>query len=88
MRTTFQEVSLTRQKKVYCPHCNKKLLRTKKFWQTLSPYNRDRFGLEKTREEVYKDLDIEASIWVKEAEKCSQCIRSEQKENKTSVELV
>lgn len=71
---TFNEVAIQGQKSVKCSGgCGRRLKRSKKFWQTLSPFNKNAAGELKTREEIYEELRAERNAWLNETETCSHC---------------
>lgn len=71
---TFSEVAIHGQKSVKCTKgCGRRLKRSKKFWQTLSPFNKNAAGEVKTRDEIYEQLRDERRVWLNEAETCSHC---------------
>lgn len=75
MRVTFREVSLYGQKSVKCRGgCGRRLRRSKKFWQTLSPFNINSNRVPKTPEEIYAELKIELKAWKDSPETCAHCL--------------
>lgn len=71
---TFNEVSLQGTKSVKCAGgCGRTLKRSRKFWQTLSPFNKNTSGTLKTRDEIYEELRAERNAWMGEAETCKHC---------------
>lgn len=74
MITNFEEVSLHGYKTVKCAGgCGRRLQRTKKFYQTLNPFNKDKRGRIKGREQIYKELNEENKKWKTEAVFCIHC---------------
>lgn len=76
MRSTihFDEVKRTGYKNVKCSKgCGRKLRRQKKFWQTLNPFNKNKDGTVKTREDIHKALDAEVKKWQEQPETCIYC---------------
>ena len=71
--TTFAEVAIRMEKKTKCTNCKKRLVRRKKFWQTLSPFNKNILGWPKTREEINVELSDEVSLWRVQPELCRSC---------------
>lgn len=65
---TFDEVSIKGRVRVKCSHpgCNKMVQRTKKFHQTLNPWNTNKDGNVKTREQIRADLFNEREKWERE----------------------
>lgn len=79
---TFNEVAIHGQKAVKCAGgCKRVLRRSQKFWQTLSPFNKNASGALKTREEIYDELMRERRTWLKQPETCKHCQRKETKAN-------
>jgi hypothetical protein len=68
----FEEVKLRKTVRVFCPARNKKVSRSKMFWQTINPYNRDAAGNPKTREAILIELRKEMSEWMPDCG-CSGC---------------
>lgn len=67
MRTitrNFDEVSVTATKH-FVDSDGKKRQKTKTFFQTLNPYNRNSDGLPKTRKEIYTEILAERDAWLK-----------------------
>jgi hypothetical protein len=70
---TFEEVNLTDNKSGICPVCGKHCSRTKKFWQTISPFNINAEGFVKSREEIYRELTVKIKEWGKIPPKHEKC---------------
>lgn len=71
---TFNEVLIQGQKSVKCAGgCGRRLKRSKKFWQTLSLFNKNAAGEVKNRDEIYEQLRGERRVWLGESETCSHC---------------
>lgn len=60
-RHTFEVVNLTNKTTAPCGKCGKKCTRTKKFWQTLNPFNKNADGSVKTRDQIMDELSEKAS---------------------------
>lgn len=73
LRYTFDEVKIYADKTTKCRGCGKRLKRSKKFSQTLNPFNKRTDGTVKTPEDIYAELRIEAKQWQTEAETCQAC---------------
>jgi hypothetical protein len=73
-RITFDEVSLRAAKTVKCSGCGKRLTRSRKFYQTINPFNKREDGLIKSRNDIYSELIEAANKWKKESEVCNSCI--------------
>ena len=63
---TFQEVSTKGVIKQECcvEGCKKKTQATKKFCQTLNPYNRNKNGEVKSREEIVREINEQKREWL------------------------
>jgi hypothetical protein len=66
IRTTFEEVSITATKKAKCKFCNKKIVRRKKFCQTINPFNKNSNGEIKQSSEIREELKIEKNKWLED----------------------
>lgn len=64
MITTFREISRNAKKSGLCPRCGKRRTRTRRFYQTLNPYNRNLDGSPKTIEQIYEELKVAIADWV------------------------
>ena len=62
-RVVFDEVSTRSRWAFRCPACHKRLVRIKKFYQTLNPFNLNRRGEPKTSAEILAELRIEVNSW-------------------------
>lgn len=60
-RHTFDEVKLTVKATAPCGKCGKKCSRSKKFWQTLNPFNTNADGSVKTRDQIMVELQAQAA---------------------------
>lgn len=63
MRYDFEKVSTTARATDRCPACGKKTTRSKEFWQTVSPFNRNPDGTMKTADDIRRDLNAEVLAW-------------------------
>lgn len=73
MIVNFNEISLHSQKSGTCPMCRTPARRSKKFYQTLNPFNKNKNGFIKTREEILKELKEEINQWHKEPVYHAKC---------------
>lgn len=63
MKITFEEV-VVRGSRVEVAADGRRRRKTKRFWQTLNPFNIDPLtGAPKTREKIYSELKQEAYRW-------------------------
>jgi len=72
-RIAFREVSLHASKRGICPICGKRAERKSKFWQTMSPFNKNGNGIPKSSDEILAELRIERGIWLTADVKHSHC---------------
>lgn len=71
---TFDEVAIRGEKSVKCSAgCGRRLKRSRKFWQTFSPFNKNSLGKIKGKAEIQRELIVERDKWITEPEKCSHC---------------
>jgi len=73
MKITFTEVSISRTRKETCSVCGKKRQKTKKFLQTINPFNTDDQNRVKDRPTILQELQEKASSWLKEPHVCTAC---------------
>lgn len=68
----FEKVKLYGRKRVPCaePGCPRKLTRTKVFWQTLNPFNKNPDGTVRTEQDILIALDGKRTTWLTEPEWC------------------
>ena len=77
---TFREVAIRGSKAVKCAgDCGRLLRRSRKFWQTLNPFNKNAAGEQKSASEIQQELFAERSAWMGELETCKQCSEKETK---------
>ena len=62
----FDEVSIRGTKKWKDPATGKPRQQSRKFWQTISPFNRTTDGPPKTREQIMEELRAERAAWMGE----------------------
>lgn len=62
-RYTFDEVSVKRTKR-YTDEDGKKRQKTRKFSQTLNPFNKNKDGSIKTYDQIMKEITKEADAWM------------------------
>ena len=60
-RHTFDEVKLTVKATAPCGKCGRQCSRSKKFWQTLNPFNTKADGSVKTRDDIMVELNAQAA---------------------------
>jgi len=71
---TFNEVAIHGMKSVKCAGgCGRILKRSRKFYQTLSPFNKNAAGQLKSRDEIYEEIRAQRNAWVAETEMCKHC---------------
>ena len=64
--TNYNEVGFRHTKSGKCSVCGKQASRTKHFYQTINPFNKDKDGNIKDGGQIWKELDIECKRWQKE----------------------
>lgn len=67
-RIQFEEVSITVKRSIKDAETGKRRQQTKKFFQTLSPFNTTVDGRPKTREEINQQLYEQARQWANGAD--------------------
>ena len=72
-RYVFEEVKHKDTKTNVCIKCGKKNRRSKTFYQTINPYNKNREGFVKSRAEIMVELCKEARVWREEHCLCVGC---------------
>lgn len=73
MRFEFDKVTVRAAKSGACVSCGKKTRRTKTFWGTVNPFNRDESGKIRDRDDVRKRLEAERDEWVSLPTVCASC---------------
>lgn len=63
MRYVFQEIAV-RGTRRWTDETGKKRQQTKKFFQTLNPFNRNAAGLPKTSSEIRQEITTERDAWL------------------------
>jgi hypothetical protein len=71
--TKFAEIGMTYESNFVCNSCGKRRSRSKKFYQTLNPFNRDKDGNPKTPEQIRCEVNMEADDWLKKTKTCRTC---------------
>jgi hypothetical protein len=73
-RIVFEKVSVKANKTVKCSGgCGRSRRLTKKFTQTINPFNKTKAGVVKTREDIYPELHAAAAKWKEQPETCLHC---------------
>ena len=72
VRTVFEEVVVKGHKSGKCG-CGKMRKRVMKFWQTISPFNKNPDGSLKTHDDICKELIKERMKWFTEPIFCDAC---------------
>ena len=68
----FEEVKINVKKSGKCL-CGKYRQRSRSFYQTINPFNKNQEGKIKTREEILVEIKKRAIEWKKEPIMCSKC---------------
>lgn len=63
MRITFNEVAIKVTHR-WTDADGKKRQQTKKFWQTVNPFNKAADGIPKSRDQIMNEIKIEAADWL------------------------
>lgn len=69
----FNEIYIKGTKKVKCHKCGKQSQSTQKFWQTESPFNKDKDGKPKTYSDIWNEIVAEKNEWMAKPLECSKC---------------
>lgn len=69
MITRFQEVGLGGKKRFKCA-CGKRVVRSRRFYQTLNPYNKNKDGSVKTQGQIMSECSAQFVAWQKVSEPC------------------
>lgn len=60
---TFQRIQARRQHAGICPVCGRQVRRSRTFWHTVNPFNRNDDGTVRTPAEVRDRVNAEADAW-------------------------
>jgi hypothetical protein len=63
MKHVFQEVAITATKR-WVDASGKRRQQTKKFFQTINPYNKGKDGMPKTREQILTEIAADRAAWM------------------------
>lgn len=63
MKVYFEEVSVKAVKR-WVDENGKKHQQTKKFYQTINPFNKDKDGFPKNREQILAEIKAERDAWL------------------------
>ena len=66
----FDEVAV-RAKKTFRCTCGRRCVRSKKFYQTLNPFNKDSNGITKSHWVIEQELQKQATAWKQVVEPCT-----------------
>lgn len=75
-RYVFEAVEWRASKAVPCSGCGKQQRRAKTFRQTINPFNQRVDGQPKTRQDILRELEVEARNWQQDPERCTACRRA------------
>lgn len=67
---TYPPIKTRREHRGKCPNCGKTVTRSKQFWMTVNPFNRNPDGSVRTAEEIRADVNAEADAWVPDFTHC------------------
>ncbi len=75
MITRFNDIGLTGKKRFKC-ECGKRIVRQKRFSQTLNPFNRKPDGFIKTQGEILTECRDELIKWTNIVDPCTHIVRN------------
>lgn len=73
MKHTFEKVVVRKRKTGTCVRCEKRRARTRAFFQTINPWNKNADGKAKSEYEILDELHAAASAWQKLPMVCASC---------------
>ena len=73
MIVKFEEIKFQATKTGKC-QCGQRVKRSKTFTQTMNPWNRNKEGLLKNRDEIIEELEVEAIKWKEKPVICTRCL--------------
>ena len=76
-RMYFNECGFRRTKSGVCPICGKRATRTKHFYQTINPWNKNKDGSLKTHEQIIQEEKAKANRWTEEPTLHAKCEHEE-----------
>jgi hypothetical protein len=76
-KINFSEYGISGKKRGICPKCGKMAVRSKRFYQTLNPFNKNKSGEIKTIEEILKECNERLSAWRREPVYHAKCVDQE-----------
>jgi hypothetical protein len=71
--TYFDEIKYYAKKYGTCQVCKEKAIRQKMFSQTLNPFNKNSDGTIKSKNDIYRELQVEADQFKKEPVRHLKC---------------
>jgi hypothetical protein len=66
MRINFDEVAI-KATRCWADENGKKRQETKKFWQTINPFNKGEDGLPKSRDQILREIKAQRDAWLSES---------------------
>jgi hypothetical protein len=69
----FDQVTRSASKRVKCAGCGKSIRRTRTFWQTLNPFNKNPDGTVRTERDIYDALGEQIAAWDQQTERHAKC---------------
>lgn len=81
-RYVFDEVTVRRAETGKCSRCGKRVRRTARFTNTVSPFNKTPLGTVKTPAEVRADVQQLAAAWVPDFTHTGDCTSTETNDDK------
>ena len=75
IKRKFQELQKNAIKSGVCSVCGKRATRSKTFYQTLNPWNKNEDGTVKDHGDIFHELKMEADEWLKKPIYHAKCER-------------
>ena len=72
MMTKFEEIRIYAKKSGKCL-CGKRRTRSEVLFQTVNPFNKNKDGSQKSRQQVREDVNQEYEAWKAKPIRCSDC---------------
>lgn len=70
-RYVFEEIFIKGVRKFKDPVTGKPRQETRRFFQTINPFNKDKDGLPKTREQIVREITAQRDAWLAEGPKAA-----------------
>jgi len=73
MKVQFDKIGFHSKKSGKCPGCGKRATRSKEFYQTHNPWNKDSEGNIKTPQDIMEELKVRCKEWEEEPTYHARC---------------